>query len=66
MKETTPALESVLVWVVCRGLKKKLLMFPFKEKEEKKHLVKHFASCSFTKHTVSPAASLAYRGWRRP
>lgn len=63
MKETTPALESVLVLVVCRAFFFffKLLMFPFKEKEEKKHLVEAFCELLIHKaHRVSPAASLEY------
>lgn len=64
MKETTPALESVLVWVVCRAFFfffPKLLMFPFKEKEEKRHLVEAFCELLIHKaHRVSPVASLEY------
>lgn len=63
MKETTPALESVLVWVVRRAFFFfffKLLMFPFKEKE-KRHLVEAFCKLLIHKaHRVSPAASLEY------
>lgn len=63
MVQTTPPLESILVWVVCRALFFffffKLLMFPFKGNEETRHLVEAFCKLLIHKACrVSPAASL--------
>lgn len=71
MKETSLALKNILVWVVCWAFfffllcfppsPAQLLMFPFKEKEEKRHLVEAFCKLLIHKaRRISPAASLEY------
>ena len=65
MKETNLALKNILVWVVCWAFfffcfaffSPQLLMFPFKEKEEKRHLGEAFCKLLIHKaRRISPAA----------